>query len=323
MTIQELREKISFLYDSGNAISLSMYMILNSGEIRFANLEEETRGDLKEKFLNYLSERTNESNDLHYCNLTEYNDTKNTICYYDLPDPLPGLQPLNVVSSAEEQQEFEFNANSFADIEAFAFLIGNETQNIAIYKKNYNNINLIKRDSSVIALVTSILSDKSELVKVKSDILKVNEKFDFMLVENHVLVMNTKYLETDMGYLGILIKAARTKFEIIQKANIVENINELEDLISDKKYAKKFVKIRPDTPVLGIEFSKLREFIENHPALKNKIKFNDTLDKIKFHSKISKDLFIKLLYDSYLKSELTDLLYESENKLQLPVEKIE
>ena len=103
-----------------------------------------------------------------------------------------------------------------------------------------------------------------------------------------------------MGYEGILMKAAQEKYTLIQRANLVDNIHELNDLIARKKYAKQLVKVKEDSPVLKIEFAKLKEFILNHPALKRRIKFNKSQDKIKFHSNKSKELFIKLLGDDYL-----------------------
>ena len=56
------------------------------------------------------------------------------------------------------------------------------------------------------------------------------------------------------------------------------------------------------------------------PTVVRRIKFNEAKDRIKFHSQTSKELFLKLLSDSYLKSELTELLYESDDKEELSKE---
>ncbi|WP_293300243.1 anti-phage protein KwaB [Pedobacter sp. UBA4863] len=318
MTIEQLRNRLSFLNDANEHISLSMYLILKNGDIRFANLEEAVRNELKTKFLNYLNGRINNDGELNYCNLTDYTDRKNTVCYYDLPEPLPGLQPLNVVTTQEGQQEFSFIDDDFSNIEGFVFLIGNETNKIALYKKHYS-LSLIKRDSSFVGLRKS----ETGLVRLESDILKVNETFEFLQVDNHVIVFSIKSLESSFGYTGILMRAAKTKFDLIQEAELIENVEELEELIQEKKFAKKIVKIKADTPVLALPFDRLKTFILGHPKLKRRLKFNDAEDRIKFHSKTSKELFLKLLSDSYLKSELTDLLYETDEKEQLSNEEID
>lgn len=318
MTLNNLNERLSFLDDNNHAIGLSMYIILKDGQVRFANLETSVRDELKKKFIKYLHNRLDIENDLNYCNLTDYTDRKNTVCYYDLPEALPGLVALNTVANQEEQMEFSFKSDNFSDIESFIFLIGNETNKIALYKKHYS-LSLIKRDSSFIGLRKS----ETEFVKLESDILKVNETFEFLQVDNQVIVFSVKSLESSFGYTGILMRAAKTNFQLIQDAQLIENVEELEELINEKRYAKKVVKIKPNTPVLALPFTKLKTFIEGHPKLKRRLKFNDAQDKIKFHSKTSKELFIKLLSDSYLKSELTDLLYESDEKEELSNEEID
>jgi hypothetical protein len=312
MTLDQLRDRLAFLNDINEHIGLSMYIIFKDGDIRFANLEESARDDLKTNFINYLNNRINSEADLNYCRLTDYMDRSNSVCYYDLPERLAGFQPLNVVTTEERQQEFSFIDDDFSDIQAFVFLIGNEANKIALYKKQYP-LSLIKRDSSFIGLRKS----ETGLVKLESDILKINEKFEFLQVDNQIIVFNVKSLESSFGYDGILMRAARTKFELIQEAELIENVEELEELIKERKYAKKITRVSTGTPVLTLPFDRLKSFILAHPKLRKKIKFNNAGDRIKFHTKNSKELFLKLLSDNYLKSELTELLYESDDKEQL------
>ena len=249
---------------------------------------------------------------INYCNLTEYVDRKNTICQYDLREPVPELAHLTTILSNENQQEFSFANENFSNIDAFLFLIGNENNKIAIYKKQYS-VSLIQRNGTFIPLKKS----NTELVRLESDVLKVSQNFEFLQIDNELLVLNVKMLEDNFGYLGILVGEAMTKLELVRSADIIDNIEELEAFIQQKKYAKKLVKINTSTPVLGLPFGTLRDFIIRHPKLKNRIKFNAGSDKIRFHSNVSKELFLKLLSDSYLKSELTELLYESDDKAEL------
>jgi hypothetical protein len=317
MNRQEFTSRLGFLNAGEETIGLSMYIILKDGTVRFANLKESVREELLANFLRNIDTRL-ASDNLTYCNLSDYADTRNTICYYDLQEALPGLQPLNAVSTVEEQQEFSFKDDDFSEIEGFVFLIGNETNKVALFKKHYS-VSVIKRDASFVPLMKS----DTGLVKLDGDVLKINDTFEFMQVDDKVFVFSIKSLESSFGYTGILMRAAKTKFELIQDAELVENIEELEELVKEKKYAKKVVRIKADTPVLSLPFDKVKMFIQNHPNLKKRIKFNDGGDKIKFHSKTSKELFLKLLSDDYLKSELTELLYDSGQKEQLTLEEVE
>jgi len=294
MTKEQLQNRLSFLNDVNSPIGLSMYIVFKDGRIHFANLEASVRMELKNNFISYINNRLNNNDDLNYCNLSEYTDKRNAICFYDLPVPLPGLAPLNTVATQEEQTEFSFNNDEFDDIEGFVFLIGVENNKISLYKK-HSHLSLIKRDSSFIGLRKS----DTELVRVESDILKVSGTFEFLQVDNHVIVFNIASLENSFGYTGILMRAAKTKFSLIEDAELIENVSELEELIKEKKYAKRMVRVKASTPVLALPFDKLKGFIQTHPKLKRRIKFNDAQDKIKFHTKTSKELFLKLLSDSF------------------------
>ncbi|MBA4276933.1 Kiwa anti-phage protein KwaB-like domain-containing protein [Flavobacterium sp.] len=57
--------------------------------------------------------------------------------------------------------------------------------------------------------------------------------------------------------------------------------------------------------------SQIIDFTKNHPALKGKIKYNTDGSLINLHTKTAKDLFVKLLNDDFLTSELTKLFYDS------------
>ena len=52
-------------------------------------------------------------------------------------------------------------------------------------------------------------------------------------------------------------------------------------------------------------------FCRSFPALAGRIRFNENGDKVLLDTKVSKDLFINLLMDNYLTSELTELHYAS------------
>ena len=57
MNIQELLENIEFLNNPDQVISLSMYMVMKDGTIKFANLESNAREELKNKFIAHLNQR--------------------------------------------------------------------------------------------------------------------------------------------------------------------------------------------------------------------------------------------------------------------------
>ncbi len=67
------------------------------------------------------------------------------------------------------------------------------------------------------------------------------------------------------------------------------------------------------SPILRLNIPKIEviRFSKTHPALKDKFKYTEDGQTIRLDTKASKKLFIKLLNDEYLHSELTKQYYEA------------
>ncbi|MGC1630514.1 MAG: Kiwa anti-phage protein KwaB-like domain-containing protein, partial [Gelidibacter sp.] len=104
---------------------------------------------------------------------------------------------------------------------------------------------------------------------------------------------------------------------IIQDLDLIANIAELTAFVDNIKYAKRVLRINANSPVLQLAKLRIIEFITNHPKLSTKIRMNVTNDRIMLDTDISKIITIGILNDDYLKSNLTDLDYESENKSEI------
>ena len=86
----------------------------------------------------------------------------------------------------------------------------------------------------------------------------------------------------------------------------------MRELIEDVKYARRLTKVARASPVLksGISSESIAQFCMTFPTLIGRIRFNED-NKIILDTKVSKDLFIKLLMDDFLTSELTKFHYAS------------
>ena len=311
MTLEQLIERLHFLTLADIPIDLSMYIVMNDLSIRHANLDEASRTELKTRFLEYMNKRL-ASQELNYSPLTEYTDRNNSVCYYDLAELPLGLRVMQGVLDNENQAEFSAENDGFNQIVGFVFIIGNEANRIALYKRHHW-LSVIRQSNKFMSFGQS----DNGLTQITEDIIKISENFDFLQVDANVIVFSTKTLENNFGYQGILQSAARQKFDLISEAELIENIEELEELIAEKRYAKRMIGIKATTPVLALPFDRIRAFILGHPKLKRRLKFNNANDKIQFHTKVSKELFLDLLTDSFLYSELTKLLYHTQIKIEL------
>ncbi len=321
MTREELNQNIAFLYANGNPIGIKVFFVLSQqGEnvIRFADISPQVAIDLKTQFAGYIQQRIANNEELNYGSITEADDSGNAAYHYNLEEQPALLQPLFDVNAAEifamqqdgEQpfKNFSFDADDLKKINAFIICLGNEANKVVLYKKHYP-ISLMRRGSYY-----GLVPSQTRLESFTDNVIKINDTVEFMLVNNALIVFSLKTFQNSFGYDQIIHNKAEENLLTIAATNLLEDIEQLRELTTELKYAKKIMSIRHPSPVLNIPFNDVKLFIQGHPRLKHRIKFNGDQSRIDLQTKSSKELFIKILNDDFLKSELTQLLYDSMKK---------
>lgn len=317
MNKQEFSDSLEFLFNGQTTIGLSMYLVLNTdGEvlIKKADLDESVIQELRSKFLSRLRMQTNSDDTYTLADISHADNRKYTIYHYDLAEMPSGLDILKAVTENEHRDMFDFSNDDFKSITGFIFLLGSADENIAIYKKMYP-ISLIKRDS-----VLMVFRADTRLTKLDEDILKINDDFDFILIDNDLYVLNINTLEKYFGFEDIIRRQSDNNLQLIETSGLLDSVAPLKEMAKELRYARKIVRLNKESPVLKLPFDEIKSFVKNHPKLKNKLKFNSDESRLSLDTNVSKELFLKLLDDDFLKSELTNLLYESEVKDRLTQE---
>lgn len=311
MNKEQLLQAISFLFQIENPISLRLYFVVNTDngiELKLANIEQEVTTSLLTQFKGYIRSKFTDNEELFFGNLTEADNRRNSAYYYDFEVKPEGLFYLNAVLENQEQVHFNFKTDDLNNIKAFVILIGNEENRISIYKKHYP-INYLRRDS-----ILRIFPSNERFEKVVTNMLSISETFEFMQIGQSLIVLSVKVLEKHFGYETIIRNKAIDNLTLIKNSGLLVDIQLLNILTNELKYAKRIVKIKHDTPVLHLPVNAVILFITNHPILSKKIKFNADSTQIALDTKVSQEHFIKLLNDDFLKSELTHLYYDSQSK---------
>lgn len=314
MNRDELRAELGFLFDPASEIGLSMYFIVGPEDnvsIKKADISQEVMIALREQFVGYIQARLMTNDELIFADLRDADTRQDSAYYFDLDELPEGLQVMAELLTNERTDDFNFRTDNYDEVIGFVFLVGNELHKIAIYKKHYP-INLLRRDS-----ILRVRKSGTRLVEVEDDIINLNEKFDFMQIEDDVVVLNVNTLEKFFGFEDIIRVEASKNLATIEAANLLANMESLRDMLVDVKFARKLMRIRADSPVLGLPFAKISGFIRQHPKLRRRIRFNADDTRISLDTRTSKELFLKLLDDDFLKSDLTDFLYETEIKNRL------
>lgn len=312
MTREELINRLNYFLTPNNNIGAVLYFVLDhEGEtvIRFADIENVAKLELKNRFLEYIQEKFINNEDLHYQNISEADDRKNVVYKYDIDERPESLNILDEILANEEQVHFNFNQDQLSNVKGYLITIGNEGNKIALYKKHHS-MNILRRDRFL------LVPSGERLVEVQNDVIALDKSFDFMMVDDNLIVLKLNILERYFGFENVIRNQASNTIGLIEANELLEDIEQLLEIAQSMPNARKLMKIR-NSPVLNVPAINVMNFIRNHPELTGKISFNADGTKINLETGISKKLFLKLLNDDYLFSQLTELQYDSHAKDKL------
>lgn len=315
----DLNEVLIGLFSQEEILIAEIYFILKEGEetkVRLADLEAEAQKQLTQDFIYTMRQEIILDENLGLLDISTADDRNNVIYEYNLEEVPAELNIIDQIIENEDLPTFSFREDSLENINGIMILIENDGHNLVIYKKHYP-VNLYKKDKGV-GLIR--WGNDQRFKQVDEDILKIHTSFDFFKINDTLIIKNLKALEKFFGFHEAIKNQASTCIDRIEEIDILENPLELREMLEDITFSRKLTKVGGSSPVLGvIPNDAIISFVENHPALSGKIKTNDEKTKLRITTKNSRNLFVKLLNDDYLKSELTTTYYDSLAKDEVQV----
>ncbi|HWU97028.1 MAG TPA: anti-phage protein KwaB [Oxalicibacterium sp.] len=320
MSLDALRTKISDVI-SDEACSAEFYFLLddNNGQISIkrADIDQNTVNELAQNFIEAISGTVLLNDELSLLNISSADDRANAIYQYDLPEVPAQIQHLATILQRDDFEVFSFEADDLAHLKGILIILGHGQQQLALYKHQYP-VALLKRDSAF-SLVR--IRNQNRLVKLEDDVLRINSKFEFIRIDNEYFIVDIKTLERFFGFHDAIRNIATQGIANIDQAQLVVDTLALTARLDDISFSRKLVRAAKASPVLGvIPNAQVIAFVDSHPALRGKFRLSDDGSKLKLDTKVSQDLFLKLLNDDFLQSELTKRYYASLAKDNLEAE---
>lgn len=307
MNAEELKSVLQTYYDDSANISICVYAVMkdaeNPGPFKL-DIEADAGIGLKDMFIQSLQDNLSSNDELSILNLSSADERTNAIYIYDIDIP-EELSSLETVISQDNLPLLNLAERSLSSIKALLIEIGNNTRQLVLYK-TMAPVNIFGRASFFLQ------KDNSRLKRLNDEFLRISPGFQMMKINRLLLVLNLKALEKNFGFHDVIKCEAARGIDAIVAANLLTNPDVLRELIEDVKYARRLTKVDKASPVLksGISSESIAQFCMTFPALIGRIRFNED-NKIILDTKVSKDLFIKLLMDDFLTSELTKFHYAS------------
>jgi len=311
LNTEELKTAVTEILQS-EGCSGELYFVLRNengrSEVQAVEMVQKDMDDLAEAFIESVSDELLVNDDLSVLPLSGADDRKNALYQYDLEDVPDELGHLQKVIEESEFTSFSFQDGGIEGLKGFIVLIGNEEKQVALYKVHHQ-VTLLRK-AGTFNLARFKQTDRLE--RIDSDIVRIGPKFEFFRLDGKYYILNLKALERAFGFYEAILNVAKVGLQNIVDANLVADPSVLQESMKDISFARKLVKAASNSPVAGrVDNEKIIAFSKTHPALRGK--FNYTEDGVQFDltTKVSQKIFLKLLNDDYLRSELTDFHYES------------
>ncbi|MCO4208084.1 DUF4868 domain-containing protein [Aeromonas hydrophila] len=309
-TIENLKLGVSSIISS-NGCSAEFFFLFddkNGMRVKSVDINESDHDELEKIFIKSVTDTLLLNDDLTLISLSSADDRRNAIYHYDLADVPISLTYLKEIINNDKIDSFKLSDDDLSTLEGILILIGNQDSQLALYKHQYP-VTLMKPDCGF-----SLMKPKgnNRFKKLDTDILKISSKFEFIQYNNEYYIFDIRALERFFGFHDAVKNIALKGVENIKNTNIVMDGNVFNARLDDISFARKLVKSANKSPVLNvIPNSQIINFTQSHPALKGRFKYSKDGLQINLKTKKSQDLFLKLLNDDFLQSELTKKYYDS------------
>lgn len=315
MTREELQQKLQFIQDDRITKHLAVYVTTQMTELQLFNIKNDDMGELLDMFIDSVKEKL--IDDVHY-SIEEYSTTvlrENAIYRYDLPAEhrTTEMNRMQEVIGIQAPEYFDTRETPIENITGiYALIKGNEGQNVVVYK------HITAVDKTYARSSFLFFKDNDMFQRQKENLLRISPVIHIVMVDNEILLLDMKKLETALRLKDILAREAERDIQAVMDKRLVTNNQHLKKVCEKTSMCKKLRHALIQSKVIlnGIDNRRIIEFAESKRE-KLKFHFNEAKDAFDIKSKAEAERFIKLLDDDFLRSELTQEDYDSYDKESL------
>lgn len=317
MTISEFKNQVVTINQNGSA-SAVVYLVFKSGEdyaIRLMDVENESQSEIKQSYISALLAWIDQVEDaygtnLEFPKLSVADDRNSPAWEYDL-ELSEDLRFLSDINRNGEQTKFAQSQDDISKLYGYVAVVGTSTDKMLLFKKHMP-VNTFAPNK------LCLFNDGTRFKRFTKTIIRFDAKCDLVFGGENILIKNLDVLEKYLGFHDVITREAARSAGSHDLNTLLDGVEKIKEWIeTDISFARKLVRVQHSSPVLGrVEADKVISFIRGRTEFSSKIKIVQTEDgeKISIKSKASAALLLKILNDDFLKSELTDLNYESKAK---------
>ena len=314
MTLEQLQEKLKFLYDDDVRKDISIYATTPTTGLRLFNIENQFLDELKVAFIEEIKAVTdNPSDNFTLENYSSSTKRLDAIYLYDISDQLkPEMQSLKDVKESVDLDNFVVNPeNSIDQVNGLYIVIKSAEHVISLYKHIFG-VDKIYAQRNLF-----IVRSHDQFVKQTESMLRISSSFQMLCVDDEIIMTDIQKLERIMDLKEVLTnRAAEHIATIVNERQLVKDSVQLERVSKEPIMAKKLIHALTDGKVFSQNISNdaIIAFARSKGA---KLNMSFEGNQFDLKNKIEAKRFIKLIDDDYLTSELTREDYDANQKQEL------
>jgi len=315
MTLEELRNKIESIVQM-DAVGLNVYFLLDTEQgqvIKRANIIENVKTNLVAAYKLSLNQIIS-NEDLTMIDLSAADDRQSAIYLYDLETQPAVFSYFETIKNDNDENPiplFEFDTDNLSELEGYFISIGDFENNVILYRKQMP-INLFKQGK-----IYLVKGHDTQFDKIDKEFLRIDAKIDVISADDSIVINNISILERHYEFRAIIEHEAEASLENINGLDILENIEVLQERVSDTSFARKLSKISTTSPVFNLPAEHIMQFVRNHHVLGGEFRYSEDESKILIDTKKSQNFFLRLMNDDFLHSQLTNYDYMTPAKDRL------
>lgn len=310
MTIEILQQELGEFAQQGQLVAVAYFVLRDNGNysIKKADIKAEIQPDIASLFMGNITERVIQNDDLTLVNVSEADNRSNGIFSYDL-QAKPREMQMAEDTAALAAAPFLQRGESLDRLHGLIVVIGNGVDEISIFSKHYPTSLMARGGPFSVAMGAGRIFDR-----LTTDILRISGRVNFFMWHGIQYVVDIDVLEKFMEFKQIIKNEANRGLSVLTQSGLVNDMASLSRNLNDMSFARKLAALS-DSPVLNVvPNNEIIEFIVQHHLLSKKIKITADGNQIILGSKTAQKHLLKLLNDDYLKSDLTNRLYDTHAK---------
>lgn len=307
MTIEEIKNLIKDFQDNRDECGFGIFAITNGDELKNIPFKQEENNNIPSKlkpiiFDSFVKEFSSEDS-------------------YESINFIADGQIKNYVIEENEN----FNPFKCLSSEPEVYLESDITNTKGLFFKLRKGENVIWLYQHVWPMTIPNKAKRNILMKffepecfeeLQVPILAISQKINLMVIENHIVFNNIKFMESVFCLTNFINNKAKSIVSLIESKKIASNAQKINDYITIRpsktnKYAKKILRIK-DSKVLELPIQDLIEKTSNSNRWKDCIKFENNQIVTETYKDI--ETFIDFLDERFTVSPITDQEYDTEVK---------